>query len=96
MLLLGENFERREQMETQEKTSVRGVATRIQMEKRLTSIALGRQKKPEPAKISEQLKAMELLMKLLGEGGQNGEQEPTEIRIRVIDEKGKALEIHGV
>ena len=44
----------------------RGIATARQLEKRLSSIALGRIKKPDEAKITEQLKAIELLVKIRG------------------------------
>ena len=79
----------------QKKTVPRGIATTEQLEKRLSSIALGRVKKPDEAKITEQLKAMELLVKIRGLG-QEQQAEPMEVKIRVLDSSGKEIKTSGV
>lgn len=79
----------------QKKTTPRGIATTEQLEKRLSSIALGRVKKPDEAKITEQLKAMELLVKIRGLG-QEEQAEPMEVKIRVLDSSGKEIRTSGV
>ena len=79
----------------QKKTTPRGIATTEQLEKRLSSIALGRVKKPDEAKITEQLKAMELLVKIRGLG-QEQQPEPMEVKIRVLDSSGKEIKTSGV
>ena len=79
----------------QKKTVPRGIATTEQLEKRLSSIALGRVKKPDEAKITEQLKAMELLVKIRGLG-QEQQPEPMEVKIRVLDSSGKEIKTSGV
>ena len=72
----------------------RGIATARQLEKRLSSIALGRIKKPDEAKITEQLKAIELLVKIRGMAEEE-KAEPMEVKIRVLDASGKEIECHG-
>lgn len=79
----------------QKKTRPRGIATTEQLEKRLSSIALGRVKKPDEAKITEQLKAMELLVKIRGLGREE-QAEPMEVKIRVLDSSGKEIRTSGV
>ncbi len=79
----------------QKKIVPRGIATTEQLEKRLSSIALGRVKKPDEAKITEQLKAMELLVKIRGLG-QEQQPEPMEVKIRVLDSSGKEIKTSGV
>ena len=65
-----------------ERNTERGIATARQLEKRLSSIALGRIKKPDEAKITEQLKAIELLVKIRGMAEEE-KAEPMEVKIRV-------------
>lgn len=78
-------------MSQQGKSGTRGIATMEQLEKRLSSIALGRVKKPEQAKISEQLKAMELLVKMRAGGDESVPAGPLEVKIRVLDAAGREI-----
>lgn len=71
-----------------------GAGSARQLEKRLSSIALGRIKKPDEAKITEQLKAIELLVKIRGMAEEE-KAEPMEVKIRVLDASGKEIECHG-
>ena len=77
-----------------DRNTERGIATARQLEKRLSSIALGRIKKPDEAKITEQLKAIELLVKIRGMAEEE-KAEPMEVKIRVLDASGKEIECHG-
>ena len=85
---------RKEKRMEKEKNTQRGIATARQLEKRLSSIALGRIKKPDEAKITEQLKAIELLVKIRGMAEEE-KAEPMEVKIRVLDASGKEIECHG-
>lgn len=80
-------------MEQKEKHA--GIATAEQLERRLSSIALGRVKKPDAPKVNEQLKAIELLMKIRGMLEQETEAKPLEVKIRVLDSNGKELKPDG-
>ena len=82
-------------MKAKNDSALRGIATMEQLEKRLSSIALGRVRKPEQAKISEQLKAMELLVKLRGAGPDEAPGGPMEIKIRVLDSAGREVRCDG-
>lgn len=82
-------------MKAKNGSAPRGIATMEQLEKRLSSIALGRVRKPEQAKISEQLKAMELLVKLRGAGQDETPGGPMEIKIRVLDSAGREVRCDG-
>ena len=72
-----------------------GIATPQQLERRLSSIALGRGKKPDTAKVSEQLKAIELLLKMRGTLEPEPTAQPLEVKIRVLDSQGKELTADG-
>lgn len=80
-------------MEKKEKRP--GIATTGQLERRLSSIALGRVKKPDTPKVNEQLKAIELLMKMRGVLEQENDAKPLEVKIRVLDSHGKELQLDG-
>lgn len=79
----------------EEKEKRRGIATEEQLERRLSSIALGRVKKPDTAKVSEQLKAIELLLKMRGSWEPEQSAQPLEVKIRVLDSQGKELTTDG-